>query len=102
MGAALYDAKPPSKNMSKPAGEWNRYAITCRGSKLVLVFNGEQVLDVNLDEWSQPRQNPDGTRNKFAVALKDFSRVGPIGLQGIHGKEAQPVWFRNLRIRALK
>jgi len=102
MCAALYDAKPPSRDMTKPAGEWNRYAITCRGSKLSLVFNGEKVLDIDLDDWNQPRKNPDGTPNKFAVALKDYARRGPIGLQGIHGREAQPVWFRNLRVRALK
>jgi hypothetical protein len=46
--------------------------------------------------------NPDGTRNKFAVALKDYSRVGPIGLQGIHGREAAPVWYRNVKIKVLQ
>ncbi len=101
MAGAIYDAKPPAKNMTKPAGEWNRYTITCQGSLLSLVFNGEEVIHADLNDWKEPRQNPDGTRNKFAVALKDFSRVGPIGFQGIHGKEAQPVWYRNLKIRQL-
>jgi hypothetical protein len=102
MVGALYDAKPPSKNMSKPAGEWSRYTITCRDSRLSLVFNGEQVLNLDLNDWTEAHKNPDGTQNKFAVALKDFARVGPIGLQGLHGKEAATVWFRNMRIRELK
>jgi hypothetical protein len=102
MVGALYDAKPPAKEMAKPAGEWNHFTITCQDSLLTLVFNGEQVLDVDLNDWSQPRQNPDGTRNKFATALKDYSRVGPIGLQGLHGREAAPVWFRNLKIKVLE
>ncbi len=102
MVGALYDAKPPSRNMAKPAGEWNRYTITCQGSKLLLVFNGAQVLNVDLNDWREAHKNPDGTANKFAVALKDFSRVGPIGLQGLHGREAATVWFRNLKIRELR
>ncbi|NWG13105.1 MAG: DUF1080 domain-containing protein, partial [Acidobacteria bacterium] len=78
MVGALYDAMPPAKNMAKPAGEWNRFTITCQGSLLSLVFNGEEVIRADLNDWKEPRQNPDGTRNKFAIALKDFSRVGPI------------------------
>jgi hypothetical protein len=101
MVGALYDAKAPSKNVAKPAGEWNHYTITCKGSRLYLVFNGEQVLNVDLDDWTELHKNPDGTPNKFDKALKDYARKGPIGLQGIHGREGQPVWFRNLKIKAL-
>ena len=101
MVGALYDAKPPSKNVAKPAGEWNRYTITCKGSKLSLVFNGETVLDLDLNDWKEARKNPDGTPNKFPVALKDYARQGPIGFQGIHGAAGQPVWFRNIRIKQL-
>ncbi len=101
MAGALYDAKPPSKEVSRPAGEWNRYTITCRDSRLSLIFNGEQVLNLDLNDWSEAKKNPDGTSNKFAMALKDYSRNGPIGLQGLHGREAAPVWFRNLKIRVL-
>lgn len=101
MVGALYDAKAPSKQMEKPAGEWNRYTITCDGSKLKLVFNGEMVHDLDLNDWNEARKNPDGTENKFAKALKDFPRSGPIGFQGIHGKEGQPVWFRNIKIKPL-
>lgn len=101
MVGALYDAKAPSKSVAKPAGEWNRYTITCQGSRLYLVFNGEQVLNIDLDEWKDAGRNPDGSPNKFSKPLKDYARKGPIGLQGIHGREGQPVWFRNLKIKAL-
>ena len=63
--------------------------------------HGEQIIDIDLDDWTEPHQNPDGTQNKFSTALKDYPRVGPVGLQGIHGKGGQPVWFRNLKIRVL-
>jgi hypothetical protein len=102
MVGALYNAKAPDKEVAKPAGEWNHYTITCRDSHLILVFNGSRVLNIDLNDWKEANQNPDGTRNKFPVALKDYARVGPIGLQGLHGKEAAPVWFRNLKIQVLK
>jgi hypothetical protein len=101
MCGAIYDAKPPSKNMSKPVGEWNRFTITCKDSRVSLVFNGEEVINVDLNDWLEVKKNPDGTPNKFPVALKDFARKGPIGFQGLHGKAAAPVWYRNLKIKVL-
>ena len=47
-------------------------------------------------------KNPNGTANKFKVALKDFARKGPLGLQGLHGKAQAPVWYRNLKIKVLE
>ena len=101
MVGAIYNAQPPAKDMAKPVGEWNRYTITCQDSKVALIFNGEEVWNVDLNNWKEPKKNPDGTPNKFAKALKDFSRVGPIGLQGLHGKAQAPVWYRNLKIKEL-
>jgi len=54
-----------------------------------------------LNDWNQPRKNPDGTPNKFSKALKDYARKGPIGLQGLHGAASAPVWYRNLKIKPL-
>jgi hypothetical protein len=36
------------------------------------------------------------------VALKDYAKSGPIGFQGLHGKEATPIWYRNVKIKVLK
>lgn len=102
MVGAIYDACPPSKSVAKPAGEWNHYTITCKGPKITLVFNGETVIDANLDDWKEAKKNPDGTPNKFAVALKDFARKGNIGLQGMHGKGNANVYYRNLKIKPLE
>lgn len=102
MVGAIYNAQPPAKPMAKPVGEWNRFTITCQDSRVSLIFNGEEVWNVDLNDWKEPKKNPDGTPNKFPKALKDFSRSGPIGLQGLHGKAQAPVWYRNLRIKELK
>ncbi len=102
MVAAIYDAMPPSKSMAKPVGEWNRFTITCKGPLVSVVFNGEEVINANLDNWPEVKKNPDGTPNKFPVALKDFARQGPIGLQGLHGKAQAPVWYRNVKIKVIE
>ena len=101
MVGALYDALPPSKSMAKPVGEWNHFTITCKDSLLPVVFNGEEVIHADLNDWPEARKNPDGTPNKFPVALKDFARSGPIGFQGLHGKAQAPVWYRNIKIKPL-
>lgn len=102
MLGAIYDAMPPSKAVGKPVGEWNRYTITCQGPKVTVMLNGETIIDANLDNWPEAGKNPDGTPNKFKKALKDYARSGPIGLQGLHGKAQAPVWYRNLKIKALE
>ena len=71
----------PSKNMARPAGQWNRMIVTCRKSRMTVELNGEQIIDVKLDE----------------SPMKDRPVVGHIGLQD-HG---QPLWFRNIRIKEL-
>ena len=93
----IYDCLPPKKQMVKKAGQWNHYTILCQANKIQVVFNGEQIIDMDLNEWSQAGKNPDGTKNKFSKALKDYSRTGYIGLQ-YHG---DPVWFRNIKIKEL-
>ncbi|NLS92607.1 MAG: DUF1080 domain-containing protein [Planctomycetaceae bacterium] len=72
----------PSKNMARPAGEWNRYVITCEGNRLKVVFNGEQIHDLDLSK----------------SAVKDRPAEGYIGFQD----EAKRVWYRNVKIKELK
>jgi hypothetical protein len=74
-------AAAPSKNMAKPAGQWNRYVITCKGDHVEVVFNGEKVIDVDLS------QSP----------LKNRPVEGHISFQD----EAKRVWYRNVRIKEL-
>ena len=94
---AIYDCQAPSKNAVRKPGEWNQVRVTCRGSRVAVVLNGEPVVDMDLDRWTEPLKNPDGSKNKFPRAMKDFARSGYIGLQD-HGR---PVWYRGLRIRRL-
>jgi hypothetical protein len=94
---ALYDCLAPTRNAVKKPGEWNKYRITCRQNKISVMLNGELVNEMDLNKWPKARQNPDGSKNKFPVALKDFARKGHFGLQD-HGR---PVWYRNIKIKKL-
>jgi hypothetical protein len=94
---ALYDAVAPKSNPAKPIGGWDRFRITCKGPMVVVELNGKEIVKANLDKWTKGNRNPDGSRNKFKVALKDLPRKGHIGLQD-HGHE---VWFRNVYIKRL-
>jgi len=94
---ALYDALGPTRNTCKPAGEWNEMIITCDGSIIAVTLNGEEIVRADLDEWDTPHQNPDGSRNKFGIALKNFPRSGHIGIQDHGGK----IWCRNIKVKPL-
>jgi hypothetical protein len=94
---AIYDCLAPTKNAIRRPGDWNQYRITCRDSVIQVMLNGEAIIDMDLDQWKQLGQNPDGSPNKFSRPLKDFARKGHIGLQD-HGR---PVWYRNIRIQSL-
>jgi hypothetical protein len=94
---AIYDCLAPTKNMVKKPMEWNRLTITAKANRVMVVMNGEQIINMDLSQWTEAGKNPDGTKNKFRTAYKDMPRVGHIGFQD-HGK---PVWFRNIRIEPL-
>lgn len=94
---AIYDCVAPTKNAVKKPGQWNQYRITCRDNIVRVELNGQRIVDMDLDRWTEPRKNPDGSPNKFAKPIKDFARSGHIGLQD-HGR---PVWYRNIRIKRL-
>jgi hypothetical protein len=94
---AVYDALAPTRNTCKPAGEWNHTVITCDENIITVELNDEKIVEMDLDQWSTPGMNPDGTQNKFRNALKDMPRNGHIGLQD-HGGE---IWFRDIRLKRL-
>jgi hypothetical protein len=73
---------PPQKNAARPAGEWNRFRITCRGNKVTVVLNDEVVNEFSLDH----------------PAIKNRPPSGAIGFQD----HALPLALRNIRIRELK
>lgn len=99
--AAVFGHVAPSKRVSKPAGEWNRMSITCAGSKIDIVLNGEHVTSMDMAQFTSAETNPDGSKipNWLSKPKSTLPTKGKIGLQGKHG--GAPIWFRNVKIREL-
>lgn len=94
---AVYDCLAPTANTVKKPGEWNRMTITCKDSIIGVALNGEHIIEMDLNRWTEPHRNPDGSRNKFNMAYKDMAREGYIGFQD-HGNA---IWFRRIRVKVL-
>ena len=71
--------------------------ISCNENLITVELNGEKIAEMDVDQWTTPGMNPDGTKNKFKYAWKDMPRKGHIGLQDHGGK----VWFRNIKLKPL-
>jgi hypothetical protein len=86
---SIYTFVGPKVKAFKPAGQWNRMVIRCRGEEVVVRLNGREVTRARMSEHPET--------GKGTVALKDRPRRGLIGLQS-HG---DPVDFRNIQVREL-
>ena len=93
---SIYDCLAPSKNTVKD-DDWNHVVLTVKGNLITIEINGEKVIDMDLDKWTEAHKNPDGSGNKFNKALKDFKREGHIGFQD-HGAK---VMYRSVKIKRL-
>ena len=94
---AIYDLVAPSVNTARPAGQWNRLVITCRGPHIGVRMNGVATTEIDLSRYTQAGRNPDGGRNKFRYALASLPRRGYLGLQNHGGRVA----YRDLRLLPL-
>lgn len=97
LNGSFYEGKAPEADPAKPVGEWNTFTLKCEGTRMTCAINGVQVFDVDVNDWPEAGKNPDGSPNKFKVAIKDKPRTGRIGLQN-HG---QVVWFKDIRVKML-
>lgn len=94
---ALYDMVSPTKDVTKPIGEWNTMVITInhKTNEGKVELNGETVVEfpVNDPEWSEMVAN-----SKFAE-WEHFAKYpnGKIALQD-HGNQ---VAYKNIKIKEL-
>ncbi|MFV8226056.1 3-keto-disaccharide hydrolase [Christiangramia aquimixticola] len=94
---ALYDMVPPSKDVTKPAGEWNKEVIHIdhKENKGWVELNGTKVVEFPLhgEKWEEMVK-----KSKFAD-WEGFGkhRKGHIALQDHSDK----VWYRNIKIKSL-
>jgi hypothetical protein len=78
---SIYNEIAPKNAKVKPVGEWNSYEITCRGSRVKIVLNGETVIDTNLsDDQGIADGAPPNTK-----PLANRPQRGRIGFQNLSG-----------------
>jgi hypothetical protein len=84
---SIYGVVPPSKDATKPVGEWNTIHITSKGPKVLVELNGTTIVDANLeDHKDQAKEHPGLLRTK-----------GHLGLQS----HSERVEFRNVYVKEL-
>ncbi|MBI4581438.1 MAG: DUF1080 domain-containing protein [Planctomycetes bacterium] len=86
----IYGQKAPSKNVSKPAGEWQSGYAKVVGNKITVFINGQKVID----EFAAPA----ATHLYEELNIKEGEPTGPILLQGDH----RPINYRHVMIKPLK
>jgi hypothetical protein len=84
---SIYGVVPPSKDVTRPIGEWNKYRITAKGRRVTVELNGTVIVDANLDDYKEHfKAHPGLKRDK-----------GHLGLQSHDGR----VEFRNIYVKPL-
>ena len=91
--ASLFFCMAPSKDATKPLGEWNEGRVVCKGTVIQHWLNGEKVIDF---DYTDPKWAEEIELLRIRGAdLK--ARGGKLWLQD-HGAD---VWFRNIRLRTI-
>jgi hypothetical protein len=97
--AALFFCVAPSRDVTRPPGEWNEGRIVCQGTVIQHWLNGEKVIDFDYAD-------PKWTHNVALLRSRGWAppysgdlaaRRGFLRLQ-YHGGH---VWFRSLRMRTI-
>lgn len=92
---AVYALYPPTADVARPGGEWNRARIVARGPHVEHWLNGVKIAEY---EQGSADWNARVAASKFADEPGFGTyRTGLIGLQD-HG---DLVWYRDIRIRRL-
>ena len=100
-GAVYGHLSPSQRGLVKKTGIWNKMKIIAKGKNVVVVLNGEKIIDMDMNRWTSDKINPDGSEipSQTSKPYAELSTKGYIGFQGKHGEAA--IRFRNIKIKEL-
>ena len=97
---SVYSIFPPSRDVTRPVGQFNHSRLVLKGNHVEHWLNGEEVVDANLDS-SQVRETLAKRWGKDSpvcdLLVNQPKKLCPISLQN-HG---DAVWFQAIKIRKL-
>lgn len=89
---SIYGVAAAKRGHQKPVGDWNSQEIIAKGNKVIIILNGETIVDADIAKLSDPK-TVDGQNHPGLKREK-----GHIVFCG-HGSD---VWFKNIQIKELK
>jgi hypothetical protein len=95
LAGAAYDMYAPSKDVTKPVGEWNKARLLADGNHIEHWLNGEKLLEYEIgsEDWNQRT-----AASKFKnMATYAKAKTGKICLQD----HSDRIEYRNIKIRVL-
>lgn len=91
--ASLYFCMAPSRDVTKPVGEWNTGRVVCKGTVVQHWLNGVKVIDF---DYADP---------KYAKEVELLRRRGAeMGQRGAYlslQDHGDPVWYRGFKLRTV-
>ncbi len=91
--ASLYFCVAPSRDATRPVGQWNEARVICQGTVIQHWLNGEKVIDF---DYKDP---------KYATHVERLKlRGGNLSARGRHlmlQDHGDPVWYRGFKLRTL-
>jgi len=93
---SIYGVVPAKRNAGKndyqkPLGEWNQQEIIAIGPKMIVILNGEMIVNADISEF---KDKPKLSGYAHPGLHREKGYIGFLG----HG---DPVEFRNIRIKSL-
>ncbi len=85
---SIYDVQPAKQARNKKIGEWNTVRIVCRGRKVLVEHNGQELVNADLDDFKAKFDKHPGLKRES----------GKVGFQSYNVR----VEFRNVAIKELK
>jgi hypothetical protein len=98
---ALYDVQAPSRDATKPVGEFNHSRLVVRGDQVEHWMNGEKVVDASLKSpavAAAMAKRWGAASPVYDLLVNQPRKRCPVSLQN-HGDDA---WFKNIKIRELR
>jgi hypothetical protein len=91
--ASLYFCMAPSKDATRPVGQWNEGRIVCKGTVIQHWLNGVKVIDF---DYSDPKWAAE-----VELLRRRGARLASRGAFLYFQDHGDPVWYRNIKLRTL-